>query len=76
MKHSAVKFSIRNKVEDEDDLHSVHNMHVLGSLLVQSTDPVGLSTGITSATLCRSELRIHSHAILLSSGFVSITAAG
>jgi hypothetical protein len=76
MKHSALKFSVRNKVEDEDDLHSVHNMHVLGSSLVQRrTDPVGLSAGITSAPLCRYELRIQSHAILLSSGFVYITAA-
>jgi hypothetical protein len=40
------------------------------------TDPVGLASGITSALLCRSKLRIQSHAILLSSGFVSIAAAG
>ena len=77
MKHSALEFSVLDKIENEDELHSVHNMHVFGSSLLQRrTDPVGLAAGITSAPLCRSELQIQSHAILLSSGFVSITAAG
>ena len=78
MKHSALEFSLRDKVDDEDDLHTrVHNMHVFGSSLLQRrTDPVGLAAGITSAPLCRSELRIQNHAILLSSSFVSFTAAG
>jgi len=68
MNHSALKFSVRNKVEEEDDLNSVHSMHVLGSSLMQRrTDPVGLAAGITSAPFRSSELRIQSHAILLSS---------
>jgi hypothetical protein len=49
MKHSALEFSVRNKVGDEDELQGVHNMHVFGNSLLQGmNEPLGLAAGNTS----------------------------